>query len=208
MSPPGTYPGSIPNYPPLLVKSFHFIVSSDAKVAGKCDQKETNDRDATIPKVEVEISRNFHRKGEGAIWTRGGQGSLRLGPRLLSPSGSQAPSRRTASGPRRTAAGRPRAREPLSRSRRSPRSPPMSTSKKTRGFLELEGLAAGDAWDIFTAGTGQRDTSTSCARPEQTLLPLYVITWQRAEELLPAHRRKLYSGFRWRLHLPVSAPGP
>lgn len=54
----------------------------------------------------------------------------------------------------------------------------MSTSKKTRGFLELEGLAAGDAWDIFTAGTGQRDTSTSCARPEQTLLPLYVITWQ------------------------------
>ena len=56
---------------------------------------------------------------------------------------------------------------------RPTRSPPMSTSKKTCGFLELEGLAAGDAWDIFTSGAGKQDTGTSCARPDQTLLSVF-----------------------------------
>ena len=56
-------------------------------------------------------------------------------------------------------------------------SPPMSMSKKPHGFLELEGLAAGDGWDIFTAGTEKWDTSTPCVRPDQTLLHFYVISW-------------------------------
>lgn len=34
----------------------------------------------------------------------------------------------------------------------SPRSPPMSTSKKTRGLLGLEGLAWGDGCDIVALG--------------------------------------------------------
>lgn len=55
------------------------------------------------------------------------------------------------------------------RGRRSPRSPPMSTSKKTRGFLGLEGLAAGDGCAIFTAGTGEQDAGSTCATGGQIL---------------------------------------
>lgn len=52
---------------------------------------------------------------------------------------------------------------------RSPRSPPMSTSKKTRGFLGLEGLAAGDGCAIFTAGAGEQDAGSTCATGGQIL---------------------------------------
>lgn len=39
----------------------------------------------------------------------------------------------------------------------------MSSSKKTDRVLELEGVAAGDRWDVFAAGAGKQDTSASCA---------------------------------------------
>jgi hypothetical protein len=64
---------------------------------------------------------------------------------------------------------------------RPTRSPPMSTSKKTHGFLELEGLAARDAWDIFTAGAGKRDMGTLCMRPDQTLSGTYFLIFVNSE---------------------------